>query len=429
MEGLKITKLPAPINSANLDLPRRLQDGDRIIVAQGSGEPVTLTRRLVDASHAVAGLKACIGMLIGDHLTRASSMSFESYGAMALAAQLPPKILEVLPLHYSEYVARLTTGQRPSEVVLLQLSASNGDGSFYLGMGDLHLIEAARHARLVVAEINPITPRTPGTEWPGDVDVHVAVTADTPPPILAIGKASQTELRIARHIAELIPDRAVLQLGIGRLPNAIAKLLCGHRDLGVHSGLLTDAIVALSEAGVLTNATKEIDSGLTVGGLVVGSPPLFSHIDANPSIRIRTTEYTHSPFQIAQLSRFFAINSAVDVDLLGQINAETVKGKQIGGIGGQVDFTRGAHLSTGGRAIVALPSTAQSGTVSRIVPHVRTVTVARADSDTVVTEWGVAELRGLPPPIRAERLIAIADPQFQEELSRQWHNHVRDLDG
>lgn len=424
-----MSRLPATLDPADLDLHLRLRAGDRIVVAQGPGEPATLTHALADAAEEVPDMTACVGLLTRDVMMRASALAFESYGALGHAARLPGGALTVLDLHYSDYIARLADGRLAADVLFIRLSAPDDAGVHYLGMGDLHLIDVARRARLIIAEINPATPRTRGTEWPHDVKVHLTVKSDTPELEAPQLDAAEEDRLIADHVAELVPDRAVLQLGVGRLPDTIAKRLGGHRDLGVHSGALTDAMVALSGVGALTNAAKEIDTGLTIGGTVIGSRLLCDHIDANPSVHMRPTSYTHSPMQLGRLSRFHAINSAIEVDLLGQINTETAKGRRIGGIGGQVDFTRGAQISGTGRAIVVLPSTASKGAVSRIVPSVETVTLARADADTVVTEWGVAELRGAPPSVRSERLIAIADPRFREDLSRFWHDHGKHLHG
>ena len=411
-----------PLTLGELNLSRHLRAGDRVLVAQGAGEPETLTRALVDAATEVADLTACIGMLTCDVLTGARGLIFESYGALGYAARLPPESLVILSLHYSDYIARLCDGRLPVDVVFVKLSGADENGDHHLGMGDLHLVNVARRARLVIAEIDPGTPRTCGTAWPRDVMIQHKVQGGTPHREIPQRPAGAVEDKIAHYTAQLVPDRAVLQIGVGRLPDAIAKHLCHHRDLGVHSGALTDAIVTLLETGVMTNAAKEIDAGISIAGAVIGGAALCKFINENPAVQLRPASYTHSSMQIGRLSRFYAINSAIEVDLLGQINTQTAAHREVGGIGGQVDFTRGAQISGTGRAIVAVPSTALKGMKSRIVPHVETVSLARTDADTVVSEWGVAELRGVSAQVRAERLIAIADPQFREDLSRDWHS-------
>lgn len=418
-------ELPKPAIAAPVHLSRWLRDGDRILVGQGSGDPVTLMRLLTEAARERAGLMAIIGASLGTLGGAKDGLTFESYGALGTAAQLPEASLTILPLHYSQFIARIVDGRLPCDVVFVQLSPPDEQGRVFLGMGDLHLIDAARRARVVCAEINPHTPRTPGTLWPQDVPVHFTVMAGGAPLAPVVGEATSQDRAIARHVASLVPDRAVLQLGIGRLSDTIARSLKDHRDLGLHSGTLSDAIAALIQAGALTNAGKEIDSGLSVAGVIFGGTEILDHLQRDPSIEIRPTAYTHAAAIITRLSRFYAINSAVEVDLTGQINSESAGGRRVGGAGGQVDFTRGAQGSPGGRAIVAMPATACNGTVSRVVPRVSHVTIARADAGTVVTEWGVAELSGCPLEERARRLIAIAAPQFRDDLSRKWHNEGR----
>ncbi|WP_299358589.1 acetyl-CoA hydrolase/transferase C-terminal domain-containing protein [uncultured Paracoccus sp.] len=424
-----MSKLPKPVTAAAADLSSWLRDGDRVLVGQGTGEPATLTRLLGEAARERSDLTAIIGATLGELPGAANGLRFESYGAMGTATRLPEASLTVVPLHYAQFVARIGDGRMPCDVVLIQLSTPDERGHAYLGMGDLHLIDAARRARVVIAEINPHTPRTPGTLWPSDVPVHLAVDAQAAPLAPTASEASKADRDIAGHVASLVPDRAVIQLGIGRLPNTIAEALRDHRDLGLHSGVLTDGGAALIRAGALTNAAKEIDAGVSVAGVIIGGPVLLDHVRQDPAIEIRPTAHTHSTAAIARLSRFVAINSAIEVDLTGQINAESAAGRRTGGTGGQVDVTRGAQCSPGGRAVVALPSTARRGSISRIVPRASSVTVARADADTIVTEWGVAELAGHPVDERARRMIEIAEPRFREELSRYWHDEGRHRHG
>jgi len=418
-------KLPEPATATSIHLARWLRDGDRILVGQGSGEPAALMRLLAEAARERARLTAIIGASLGVLAGAEHGLMFESCGALGTAAQLPEASLTILPLHYSQFIARIVDGRLPCDVVFVQLSTPDEQGRVYLGMGDLHLIDAARRARVVCAEINPQAPRMPGTLWPRDVAVHLAVTAEGAPLAPIGGAATAEDCAIAAHVAGLVPDRAVLQLGIGRLPDTIARALKDHRDLGLHSGTLTDAVAALIQAGALTNAGKEIDTGLSVAGVVFGGTEILDHLGRDAAIEARSTAYTHAPDNITRLSRFRAINSAVEVDLTGQINAESARGRRVGGTGGQVDFTRAAQGAPGGRAIVALPSTARGGAISRIVARASHVTIARTDADTVVTEWGVAELAGFPIEERARRMIDIAAPQFREDLSRYWHDEGR----
>lgn len=418
-------KLPEPVTSANVELSRWLRDGDRILIGQGSGEPVTLTRLLGEAANKLSRLVAIIGASLGSVSGSKDGLHYESYGAIGTAARLPESSLTVVPLHYSQFVARIIDGRLPCDVVFVQLSVPDEQGNVYIGMGDLHLIDAARRARVVIAEINTHTPPTLGTRWPGEVPIHAAVVANGAPPAPAAGEPSKDERDIAAIVAGLIPDRAVIQLGVGRLPDTIAEALRDHRDLGLHSGVLTDGCAKLVQAGSLTNSAKEIDTGFSIAGVIIGGAALLGLLRQDNTIEIRPTKHTHSAATISRLSNFVAINSAIEIDLTGQINAENAGGRRVGGAGGQMDFARGAQCSNGGRAVVALPSTARGGSVSRIVRRASSVTVARADVDTIVTEWGVAELAGRPVDERARQMIAIAAPQYREELSRYWHDEGR----
>ena len=226
---------------------------------------------------------------------------------------------------------------------------------------------------------------------------------------------------IATHVAPLIPDGATLQVGVGGTPDAVLAALRGHRDIGIHSGLVSDAMVDLVEAGVITNARKEIDAGITIAGVVFGTERVFRWADRNPSLHMKPVSYTHGPGVLSAFGSFFGVNSAIEVDLTGQINAEMVAGRHVGLIGGQGAYARAGISSAEGRSIIALPSTARGGEVSRIVARLGDgiVTTARGDADVFVTEHGVADLRGQPISERARRLVAIAHPDHREALERE----------
>jgi acetyl-CoA hydrolase len=228
------------------------------------------------------------------------------------------------------------------------------------------------------------------------------------------------EAAIAQHVASLVPDGATLELGIGSLPERVLQALRGHRDLGIHSAVIGDGVVELMEAGVVTNARKPFDAGVTVAGMLMGTRRLYDFAHRNPRVRLAPSSHTHATAVMAALPNFFAINGAVEVDLSGQVNAESSNGRYIGAVGGQVDFVRGANASPGGRALMVLPSTAKGGRISRIVPRLGdgVVTTARSDVDAVVTEFGVATLRGKSLRERSKALIDVAHPDHRESLER-----------
>ncbi|MGE0702290.1 MAG: acetyl-CoA hydrolase/transferase family protein, partial [Hyphomicrobiaceae bacterium] len=226
------------------------------------------------------------------------------------------------------------------------------------------------------------------------------------------------ERAIARHAVELIPDRATIQTGIGALPDAILEGLRGHRDLGIHAGTISDGVMDLMQCGAVTNAAKEIDTGVTVTGNLIGTEALFRFVDGNPSVKFAGPAYTHSQQVLGRLSRLISINAALEVDLTGQVNSEAIGEDYVGTVGGQVDYVRAAVRSAGGRSIIALPSTTPGGRASRIVARLGgPVTTPRSDVDVVITEWGRAELRNLTLRERARAMIAIAHPAFRESLA------------
>jgi acyl-CoA hydrolase len=235
-------------------------------------------------------------------------------------------------------------------------------------------------------------------------------------------KIGDTDLAIAKTVAGYIEDGAVLQVGIGATPDAILRLLHDRRDLGVHSGMIGDGLVELVEAGVITNARKPIDAGVSITGALIGTRRLYEFADRNPKISMRASSYTHNEATLSRLPQLVTINSAIEVDLTGQVNAEQSGDHYLGGTGGQVDYVRAGMRSRGGRSIIALPATAKGGKISRVTAALAgPVTTARAEVDVIVTEFGAAELKGQPLGERARRLVAIAHPDFRAELDKAAH--------
>jgi acyl-CoA hydrolase len=278
---------------------------------------------------------------------------------------------------------------------------------------------AIRAARTVIVQLNRSMPRTLGESFIHVNDIDLAVEVDVPPYEHRIGTIGDVERRIGEHVAELIPDGATLQLGIGAIPSAVAMALGGKRDLGIHTEMFTDAIVDLVESGVVTGARKERNRGKIVTAFMMGTKRLYDFVDDNPMVEMRSVDFTNDTHVIRSFSRMMAINSAIEVDLTGQVVADSIGHRMYSGVGGQMDFIRGAALAEEGRAIIALPSTAAGGTRSRIAvtlaPGAGVVTT-RAHVRTVVTEWGTAELFGRSVPERARALIQIAHPDFRDQL-------------
>jgi len=303
----------------------------------------------------------------------------------------------------------------------VQVSPADADGDHSCGLISDYVQAAVAQARVVVAEVNDQVPYTLGEKLPAS-RIDVAVQVSRPPVEVAPAKVGETDEAIARFAAAYIEDGSVLQTGVGATPDAILRLLKDRKDLGVHSGMLGDGLVALVEAGVVTNARKPIDAGVSINGALIGTRRLYQWADRNPQMRMCATSYTHDAAVLARLEKLVTINSALEVDLTGQVNAEQSGSSYLGGTGGQVDFVRAGARSRGGHSIIALPATAKGGQISRITPTLSgPVTTARTDVDVIVTEFGAAELKGQTLAERTRRLIAIAHPDFQEELDRSAH--------
>jgi acyl-CoA hydrolase len=328
--------------------------------------------------------------------------------------------LDVVPERYSRMPRLFASGALRADVVLLQAAVAP-DGSPSFGLACDYVVDAARRARVVIVEANPMAPWTHGTPWPRDLRVDAWVRAAHAPLTLAPPRAGEVETAIAAHVAGLIPDGATLQVGVGALPDATLDALRGHRALGLHSGVLGDAGVRLLAAGVIDNSRKGCDAGIAVTNTVCGGADSYRFLDGLASVHVRHSDDTHGAAALARQTRLHAINGALEVDLGGQVNCEQLQGRQRGGIGGLLDFARAARESEGGLSITVLPATAAGGRASRIVPSLGgPATVGRSDVDVVVTEYGVAHLRNVPLRERARRLIAIAAPPFREALEREW---------
>ena len=418
-----MTEVGKTIDAAEFSFVPYLKAGDRVMAGQCTAEPTTLLRRLLAEARAGAlpPFRLFLGPAYGDVLDDGvpDSVTVESYGAIGATSRLMRAgRLDVFPLHLTGLHGAILTGGMVVDVVLLPLRPSAEGAGWNLGLARDYVYAAAQRARTVIAELQPGLPLTHGADV-SDIDPAALIRADQDPVELVTPPADETARAIAARIAALAPDGAVLETGVGAIPAAVFDALHDHRDLGFHSGAMSDGAVDLIERGVITNARKEVDQGISVAGVLLGSRRLFDFADGNRAVRLAGHEETHALNAIARLSKFFAVNSALEVDLTGQVGAEIVGGRYLGAIGVQVDFVRGAMASPGGRSVIALPSVTAKG-LSRIVPQVGLATCSRADADTFVTEHGVAELRGQPVSERVRRMIAIAAPEHREDLERAW---------
>ncbi len=398
-----------------------IRPGDTVMWGQSHAEPVTLMRALVAQRHSFKRIRVFLGIGLADVLRpeHADAVDFLAYcGSGANRKLARANVLDILPAHYSQLPELVRSGALRIDVVMLQVSPPDEHGRYSLGLAREYLVEALKHARAIVAEVHPDVPWTYGGPFLRAADIDLLVASDTTFPDAAATTPGPVEQAIGQHVASLVEDGATLQTGIGAIPDAVMAALHDKRDLGVHTGSIGDGIAALCEAGVVTNARKTIDAGITVGGVIIGSARVRRFAHRNPALELRGTEYTHNPHVLRRIERFTAINSAVEVDLTGQVNAEVVGGTYVGAVGGVGDFLRAAQASRGGVPIVALPSTA--GAHSRIVTKLSgPVTVPRSDACVIVTEYGIADLRGLSLAQRVPKMIAIAHPDHRERLARE----------
>jgi len=409
--------------SSTLDFSRLLRSGDVLTWPQGTGEPLGLTRRLVQQRHKLPEIELFIGMTTSKTLSPEHADRFRFRGLNGAGTNrtlATANLLDIIPCHVSAVPGLIRSRAIPVDVVLIRVRPHPRPGFFTVGvMADFTpaLVEAAR---LVIAEVDERLPITSQDALVEENDIDVFTVCETDEILLPDPEPTDTDARVAAQVAASIPEGATIQLGIGSLPVAVCRALSGHRELGVHSGVISDVIVDLVERGVVTNARKGVDAGHIVTGGLFGSRRLMNFADANDTIHMRSADYTHSQKVMSGVHKLHAINSAVEVDMTGQVNSEVAGGRYLGAVGGQVDFVRGAQASPGGRAIIALPSTTPDGKHSRIVASLegRPVTTARADVDLVVTEYGVADLRGRSLSERAVRLVAIAHPDFRSDLTK-----------
>nr|WP_314468333.1 acetyl-CoA hydrolase/transferase C-terminal domain-containing protein [uncultured Novosphingobium sp.] len=410
--------------ASELDLSRFLKPGDRVVFGQACGEPTTLVEALIEQGEAIGGLHAFIATSFSGLFTPESARSFRlsSMGAIgALRSMTKANALDVIPVHVSQVACLIEAGIVPCDVAMIQVSPADAQGNHSCGLISDYVRAAVDKARIVIAEVNEQVPYVPGETIPGAL-IDVAVHVSRVPVEVAPAKIGPTDEAIARHCAEFIGNGAVLQTGVGAVPDAILRLLHDRKDLGVHSGMLGDGLVDLAEAGVLTNARKEIDKGVSINGALIGTRRLYDWAANNPAIRMTPTSYTHDAGTLSRLSRLVTINSALEVDLTGQVNAEQSGASYLGGTGGQVDFVRAGARSPGGASLMVLASTAKGGSLSKIVTALSgPVTTARTEVDVIVTEYGAARLKGQSLAERAKRLVDIAHPDFREDLSRTAH--------
>jgi 4-hydroxybutyrate CoA-transferase len=406
------------------DAARLIKSGQRVFLTGNCSTPqvfsAALARRYKELSN--VEIVQLLDLGAGEYFT-AEMADHIRLNSLFISSKVRRLVNEGLadftPIFLSEIPLLFIRGRLVLDVTVLQVTPPDVHGYCSYGVEVGVSKSAAEHAGMVIAEINPRMPRTLGDSFIHVSQIDYFINVDYPLPEIKPEAASPVQERIARYIAELVPDGATLQTGIGGIPDAVLRRLTNHKNLGIHTELFSDGVMEMIERGVITCAAKTLHTGKVVAGFVLGTQTLYDYIHDNPIIELHPTEYVNDPFIIAQNERMVSINSALEVDLTGQVCADSIGGRFYSGVGGQVDFVRGAARSKGGMTFIALPSTTKDDTVSRIVPQLKPnagVTTTRNDVHFIVTEYGVADLYGRTISERVHALIHIAHPRFRDEL-------------
>ena len=406
---------------------RRIRPGQRVFIGTGCAEPLELVSALTARARELPDTEILHLLTFGEAPYAHKELAqFFRINSFFIAENVRDIIQEGLgdytPIHMSDIPQLFNSGQLPLDVALIQVSPPDEYGMCSLGVSVDIVKSAAGNASLVIAQVNPRMPRTLGDTFLHAYDIDVLVPSEAE--IIEVLPPEITEVtqHIAENISALIEDGSTIEVGIGRIPQALLHFLKDKKDLGIHTEMITDGIVDLIECGAINGTRKTVDRGKVVASFCLGTRKLYDFIDNNPLFAFHPTEYVNNPFTINQQHKMVAINTALEIDLTGQVCADSIGSKFFSGVGGQVDFNRGAAKAPGGKAIIALPSTAEDGKVSRIVVHLSTgagVVTTRAGVYYVVTEYGTAYLHGKSVSERAMALISIAHPDFRADLLRQ----------
>ena len=409
------------------DAVQFVRNGDTIVVPTGAAEPPALLHALSDARHKLHGVVVSqilplrkYAYIDPETVENVRHSAYFFGGATRPGGQ--EGWVDYVPAYFSELPMLIRRNMTPADVVFAIVSPMDEYGYFSLSLGPDYTMAAVEKARAVVLEVNPNVPFANG-----NCHIHisqVAALTESNDPLFEVGlpKIGPVQEAIGAHVAEMIPDGATLQIGYGGIPDAVVMQLTNKHNLGVHTEMVGDGIMTLVEAGVIDNSRKNVNRGKMLATFALGSKKLYDFINRNPSVEMHPVDTTNDPFLAGQNDNLHCINATMQIDFLGQCGSETLGPKPYSGTGGQADFVRAANRSNGGKAFIVLPSTAKDDTISRIVPTLTPgthVTNSKNDINYVVTEYGVAQLRGKTAKQRCEALIAIAHPNFRAELREQ----------
>lgn len=411
-----------------------VKDNDRVVIGHACGEPQALTGALKQRIPQLSGVETYTMIGMGESAyCLPESRGHVQHKSLFVGGNERKAVAEgqaeYIPCYFSKIPALFEEEHIPVDVALVQVSLPDKHGYVSFGVAVDYTSTAAKKAKIKIAQVNKHMPRTHGACFMHISEFDYLVRKDIPLIELSAPELSDTDRKIGKNCASLIKNGATLQLGIGALPDAVLKSLTDKKDLGIHTEMFSDGVMELMKAGVINNKKKTLHHNQVVATFIMGSEELYEFIDDNPNIYMAPASYVNDPYIIAQNDNMVSINSCVQIDLTGQVCAESIGLRQISGVGGQVDFIRGCSLSRNGVPIIAMESAMKNGTVSKIVPFLNegaAVTTNRNDVAIIVTEYGIADLRGKSLKERARLLIEIAHPNFRSQLRKEWERRFKE---
>ncbi len=406
----------------------KIKSGDRVVIGHACSEPIRLVEAMVQNKDNYRNIEIVHMVAMGkSEYTKPEMKGHFKHNALFVGGSTRKAVNEnradYIPSFFYEIPRLFRDGNIPVDVALIQVSTPDKHGYCSFGLSNDYTKPAAEEATIVIAEINDKMPRTLGDNFIHISDIDYIVESSTELIELNQPKIGEVEKAIGENCASLVEDGSTLQLGIGAIPDAALLFLKDKKDLGIHSEMFSDGVVELVEAGVITNKMKTIHKGKMIVTFMMGTKRLYDFIDNNPAVELYPVDYVNNPAIIAQNHKMLSINSCLQVDLMGQVSSESIGLKQFSGTGGQVDYVRGASMAKDGKSIIAIPSTASKGKLSRIVPFLdqgSAVTTSRNDVNYIITEYGIANLRGKTLKERAKALIEIAHPKFRDKLIKEY---------
>ncbi len=413
---------------------KAIKSGNRVVIGHACSEPTSIVEAMVKNNELYENIEIVHMLAMGksEYTNPEMNKSFK-HNALFVGGSTRKAVNEnradFTPCFFYEIPRLFKDGNMPVDVAIVQVSSPDEHGYCSFGLSNDYTKAASEAADIVIAEVNDYMPRIMGDNFIHVSDIAHIVEASRPMIELPPPTIGEVERAIGKNCASLIEDGSTLQLGIGAIPDAVLLFLKDKKDLGIHSEMFSDGVVELVEAGVITNNKKSIHKGKLVVTFLMGTKRLYDFVNNNPAVEMYPVDYVNNPVVVAQNYKMISINSCLQVDLMGQVSSESIGLKQYSGTGGQVDYVRGASMAEDGKSIIAMPSTASKGKLSRIVPFIKegtTITTSRNDVHYVVTEYGIAELRGKTLKERARQLIEISHPDFRTSLIEEWEKRFSD---